>query len=123
MPEYHGVPVRHQHAAVQALVDRGERLPRHGGEEARLGPAAEHRRRRGGLPARRREPGYAGQHGIAHRGRHLFGPGREHLGEVERVPAGALEYRVGVQGRAGRRQQLPHAGGGERGQLHPDHAS
>lgn len=54
--------------------------------------------------------------------RDRVGPGREHLGEVERVPAGALEYRVGVQGRARRVQELPHARGGQRGQLHPDDA-
>jgi hypothetical protein len=65
MPEFHAVTVRHKHAAVQALIDRGERLARHGGEETRLGTAAEHRRRRGGLPAGLREPGYAGQYGIA----------------------------------------------------------
>ena len=122
MPESHGVTVRHQHAAVQALVDRGQRLPRHGDEEAHLGPPAEHRGRRRDVPAAPREPDHAGEHGIAHGGRYLVGPGREHLGEVERVPAGALECRVGVQGRARCVQELPHARGGQRGQLHPDDA-
>ena len=54
--------------------------------------------------------------------RHLPGAVGGHLGDVERVPAGELKYRVGVQGRAGRVEELPHAGDAERGKLHPDHA-
>ncbi len=122
MPEAHGAAVHDQHAAVQALVGRGRRLLRHGGEKVQVGPPAEDGRRARDLLRGGRQPGHAGEHGVAHRGRHVLGGGREHLGDVERVPAGALEYRLGVQRRARRVQQPPHAGHAERGNVHPDHA-
>ncbi len=122
MPESHRIGVQDQHAVFQAFVDGGERLRRHDGEKIRPGPPAEDRSGGGDLPPRPRQPRHAREHGIADRGRHRPGAGRDHLGDVERVPAGELEERVGVQSRAGRVEELPHAGDAERGKLHPDHA-
>ncbi len=122
VPEAHGVAVGDQHAAVQALVDRCERLAGRLDQELHLDAPAEHGSRGKDFPSRSRQPGHAGKHRIPHGGRDSLGACRDDLGDVERIPAGPLVHLAGVQGGARMIEQLPDAGDGKRGNLHPDHA-
>ena len=101
-----------QHAGGEALVERGQRLPRDGGQHVDLRVEADDRGRREHLTCRGGEPGRAREHGIPDGGWYRSVPTGEHLGDVEGVAAGAFEERVQVDVRpAG---QLRHRGAAQR---------
>jgi hypothetical protein len=69
------------------------------------------------LPGVGAQAGRPGQHGVPGRGRHLRHPGPQDLGHVERVPAGQLVQRGGLQVAAV--GQRPHRVRGQRRQGDP----
>jgi len=81
-------PLVAQHPRPQALVDRG----RVGGgdrfQQRQLDAVGDDRRGVQRAAGRRRQPGGAGEHGVADGRRDLPARGAEHLGDEERVAAG-----------------------------------
>jgi hypothetical protein len=89
-------PLVAQHPRPQALVDRG----RVGGgdrlQQPQLDAVGDDRRGVQRAAGHRRQPGGAGEHGVADGRRDLPARGAEHLGDEERVAAGGPVQAVGV---------------------------
>ena len=106
-----GAAVHPRHARQQAFV---ERLVG-GVDQLRVGGAGDDGQALEQLARRRAQAGGPGEHGVADRGRDGGGGRGQHLGDVERVAAGAEVQGVGVD--PVRLGQRAHRLGGQRRQL------
>ena len=117
VPEPQPSAVGGEQPARQQLVDGGRRAAGRRFEQRRLHPGTGQRGDLEQLPGVGAQAGRPGQYGVPGRGRHLGHPGLQDFGHVERVSAGQLVQRGGLQVAAA--GQLPHRAGGQGGQADP----
>ena len=117
VPERELVVDRGKQPAREALFDFGDRRSGDAGQQVEIDARAEHG---GGFehrPRGRREPRRPRQNCVPHGRRHAVSAEGEHLGDVERVAAGALEQLDGIE--PARRGQCAHRLGGQRAERNP----
>ena len=117
VPEPQPSAVGGEQPARQQLVDGRRRAAGRRLEQPRFHAGAGQRGDLEQLPGVGAQGGRPGQHGVPGRSRHLGHPGPQDLGHVERVSAGQLVQRGGLQVTAA--GQLLHRAGGQGGQADP----